>query len=137
MGKIRKRESQVIAEIENLVSQLPKATLEKLNPQAKEFIENYKQAFETSGNRRGGGIFEVLFPEVGSKVTAKEAFEKSNGSIVIDARQLYQWRAKGHSVEKLSGEGVNTTFIYKEYNAEKAEEYYAKEKAKREARKDK
>lgn len=97
---------------------------------------------ETSsvGAGRGDKHFTQIFgdePKVGDKVTLAQAFDRA--SIAIDARTLYQWRKKGYIVERVDkGElTANSEYVYQGFRADKAEEYYASQKAKREAKKGK
>lgn len=130
---LEEKQAKFIAEVEYLFSLIDAKKVEK-DERAKAFAESYKDYFTAKESKRGGGFFELLFPQIGAVITAKAAFELTEGSVVLDARQLYQYRRKGFNIEKIKDAGLDSEFKYVSFDEKKSEEFYAAQKAKREAK---
>lgn len=87
--------------------------------------------------RRGDGLFIEVFgtnPTIGDEVTLKQVYDRAR--TCVDAKVIYRWRKKGYMVERVDAGklSLDTTYVYKGFDAAKAEEYYASQKAKRDAK---
>ena len=94
--RIKARQEKFIAELEHLLTFIDR---DKLDDRAREFVGNYANSFKSQRTSK----LKILFPEVGTKITVKEAFNKSAGTIILDARQVYQAKKQGIKIEKVKG----------------------------------
>jgi hypothetical protein len=115
MNNYQKQKAKRVSEVESLMAKL------EGNAEALEVLAAYKESLNDSAERKNW--FSMFFPSIGSSRTAREIAEMSDYRIVADARQLYQWRARGYNVSK-----VGDVFCYVSFDAEKHDQFLAKQR---------
>jgi len=103
----------------------------KMDSELESLLQGYTNLFESTGQRGGESLLDLVMPNIGDSITKMDAFTQTEGRVVIDARQLYQWRRKGYNIESKDG----VTYTYTSFDEEKNAAFLAAEKAKRDAKK--